>query len=116
MTESIKYVEVLVEVGASIASVSEEWPHRMEGVPPVVEVREDWQGSYDEICKYKQMLDGLDYNAMFVESKQQNAKEILTEWRRKMENCITSTWKRCAASSRPKNSKRTSATMKVAAL
>lgn len=88
MMESMKYVEVLVEVGASIASVSEEWPNRMEGVPPVVEVREDWHGSYDEICKYKRMLDGLDYNAMFVESRQQNAKEIITEWRSSRHNFL----------------------------
>lgn len=64
MKESFKYIEALHDVGH-----------------PTVSIGEDFQHSYDSISKYWSMLDGLDYDMMFAESRQPNAKEILEEWK-----------------------------------
>lgn len=64
MAESFKYIEVLHDVGH-----------------PTVSISEDYQLSYGSIAKYWSMLNELDYNMMFAESRQPNAKEILEEWK-----------------------------------
>lgn len=78
--ESLRYIEVLADVSTSIGSASDSWPHRIEGVPPIVAVSDEWASSFSNVRKYWELLDGLNYNAMFAESKQPNAKAILEEW------------------------------------
>lgn len=64
MMESMKFVKVLRSVGS-----------------PTIVLGEDGQRSYESIEKYWRMLDALNYDAMFAESRQPNAKRILEEWR-----------------------------------
>lgn len=78
--ESLRYIEVLADVSTSIGSASDSWPHRMEGVPPIVAVSDEWTSSFSNVRKYRELLDGLNYNAMFAESTQPNAKAILEAW------------------------------------
>ena len=38
MAESFKYIEVLCDVGASLASLSKDYPIRFEDAPPIFEL------------------------------------------------------------------------------
>ncbi|MBR6445014.1 MAG: hypothetical protein IKS94_01065 [Prevotella sp.] len=78
--EAFNYIEALADVGTSIGSTSEGWPYRNPEFPQFVAVSEDWANSFAEVRKYWEQLDGLDYNTLFFESKQPNAKVILEMW------------------------------------
>ncbi len=70
MTESFKYIKVLYMVGS-----------------PAITISEDWQSSFESVYKYWSMLDSLNYDMIFVESKQSEAKKMLEDWESTDPNC-----------------------------
>lgn len=89
MGESFKYIEVLCDVGASLASLNKEYPNRIEDAPPIYELSEDWQDSYSRIKTYYDSLASLDYNSVYMEGQQPNAKMILEGWHSSLVSCIS---------------------------
>ena len=89
MAESFKYIEVLCDVGASLASLSKDYPIRFEDAPPIFELSKDWECSYTFIKNYYDSLVRLDYNSVYMESRQQNAEEILRGWHSSSVSCIS---------------------------
>ena len=77
MTESFKYIETLCAVGNA-----------------TVICDADFEKSYSSINKFWLQLQELDYNTMFAESKQYNAKSILEAWHSSRIQCITITYLR----------------------
>ena len=63
MGESFNYIEVLCRVGSATMTVSG-----------------DWGQSIGSVKKYADMLAALDYNTMFAEAQQPNAKKTLERW------------------------------------
>ena len=63
MGESFNYIEVLCRVGSATMTASE-----------------DWAQSIGSVKKYADMLAALDYNTMYGEAQQPNAKKTLEGW------------------------------------
>lgn len=89
MAESFKYIKVLCDVGASLASLSKDYPIRCEDAPPIFELSKNWEDSYTSIKNYYDSLRNLDYNTVYMESRQQNAEEILRGWHSSFVSCIS---------------------------
>ena len=75
MGESFNYIEVLCRVGRATMTTSE-----------------DWAQSIVSVKKYADMLAALDYNTMFAESQQPNAKKTLEKWSSREVRCRSLCW------------------------
>ena len=88
MGETFNYIEVICEVGSSVSSLSQDWPFRIDGVPDIMDITEDWKSSYDAVRYYYDMLVKLDYNKMYMESQQAESKTIIKNWHSSKVSCI----------------------------
>lgn len=75
MGESFNYIEVLCRVGGATVTVSE-----------------DWAQSIGSVKKYADMLAALDYNIMYGEAQQPNAKKTLEKWSSREVRCWSLRW------------------------
>ena len=75
MGESFNYIEVLCRVGSATMTVSG-----------------DWGQSIGSVKKYADMLAALDYNTMFAEAQQPNAKKTLERWSIREVRCWSLCW------------------------
>lgn len=75
MGESFNYIEVLCRVGSATMTASE-----------------DWAQSIGSVKKYADMLGALDYNIMYAEAQQPNAKKTLEKWSSREVRCWSLCW------------------------
>ena len=75
MTESFRYIEILCKVGCGVHTANTDFEYCIKAAKPHLD-----------------LLESLDYNAMFAESFSPNAKTILKAWNSSEVKCVSVKW------------------------